>query len=118
MSQDIVPDFQPSHLWTETTVLLINENGTYGEIQAHYPTDMEGNPDYSGERQPRFVGRIRLMGTTSHGQQMQIPLEFPLPYADPIEAALNFKRHAQTKIEEFQSANLRASLLSPGALKQ
>lgn len=119
MNQPIVPPFEPSHIWTETVIMLRNSEGNiYGEIHALYPTAMDGNPDFDGERQPEFQGRLKLMGMTTQGQQFAIPLSFPLPYSHPIEAAMKFQEHAHKAIEEWQSANFRQTLIQPGVKPQ
>jgi hypothetical protein len=114
----IVPAFDPSHLWTKTEIILQGEHGVYGEIVALYPTSISGAPDFDGPRQPMFRGRINLIATDPQNRQAQIPLDFLLPFSDPIEAAKAFQLHAEKAIEEYRTRAFRQNIIQPGIIKQ
>ena len=116
MSDVPIPDFNPTHCYTETKIILQSEGRIYGEVVCLYPTAMDGGPDFSGKRSPQLQGRMLLVAVAVDGSQHQLPLSFNLPASDPIQAATMFKEYALAAVEEWRAAAFRQSLITPGGV--
>lgn len=111
---DILPNFSPEQLYAEQRLILRLPEGEYGEITALFPLDLNGNPDPS--RPPIIRGKMHVVGTTSQGGQVQVPIVFVIPVVDLLQAAFEFKACANQAIAEFQSEQFRRNVIKPGIL--